>query len=124
MGKAWRITQKRFSASAFDGIGARDYGGRWNHIGTPMVYAAGSLSLATLEILVHLDETGLLLKYCHIPVEYEDSLCRSLDPKDLPADWQSDPAPNSTKDIGTHWAKNQTSVILAVPSTIIPVEVN
>jgi hypothetical protein len=33
------------------------YGGRWNPPGVPMLYATSSLSLACLEVLVHLDKT-------------------------------------------------------------------
>src|SRR2546423_8436364 len=38
-----------------DYIGAMLAGGRWNPIGTPMLYTAQHLSLACIEILVHLD---------------------------------------------------------------------
>ena len=37
--------------------GAMEAGGRWNPIGTPMLYAAQHLSLACVEILVHLDKS-------------------------------------------------------------------
>ena len=53
--RAWRIVKTRYSADAFSGEGARLYGGRWNSPGVAMVYTAGSKSLATLEVLVHLD---------------------------------------------------------------------
>ena len=42
---AFRITQNRFARAAFDGEGARLYGGRWNSPGTAMVYLASSISL-------------------------------------------------------------------------------
>ena len=60
MTRAWRIIKSRFAAEAFSGEGARLYGGRWNSPGTAMVYTAGSVSLATLELLVHLDNTSVL----------------------------------------------------------------
>jgi len=44
---AWRIVQAQHITSAYDGEGARRYGGRWNHKGVPMVYAAESLSCST-----------------------------------------------------------------------------
>ena len=55
MAQAWRIVHQDFVASAFDGEGARSTGGRWNSEGTPLVYTAGTLSLALLEIIVHLE---------------------------------------------------------------------
>lgn len=120
--KAWRIIQAHHAKSAFTGEGARRYGGRWNQRGTPMVYIAGSLSLAALEMLVHLEASEVLNTYVCIPVSFSDSLCRKLDT--LPDNWADDPAPSSTKDIGTAWGHNADSVVLAVPSVLIPEETN
>ncbi|MDQ3490548.1 MAG: RES family NAD+ phosphorylase [Acidobacteriota bacterium] len=55
----YRICKTKFVSSAFDGEGARLYPGRWNSMGTSMVYLAASLSLAILEILVHSDSSVL-----------------------------------------------------------------
>ncbi|MBC8006624.1 MAG: RES domain-containing protein, partial [Prolixibacteraceae bacterium] len=41
----------RYAGTAFSGEGARLYGGRWNRKGVPMVYTAGSQSLAMLKCL-------------------------------------------------------------------------
>ena len=49
--KAVRLVSPRYADIAFDGEGARRYGGRWNSKDTSMVYAASSL--AALEMLVH-----------------------------------------------------------------------
>jgi RES domain-containing protein len=43
--------------------GAMQAGGRWNPIGTPMLYTAQHLSLACVEILVHLDKSELPCDY-------------------------------------------------------------
>ena len=48
MPTVWRLLTARFAHSAFSGEGARLCGGRWSHKGTPMVYTAGSQSLAML----------------------------------------------------------------------------
>jgi len=53
----WRITRQLYDP--LDGEGARRVGGRWNSAGRPVVYTAGSQSLAILEALIHL-ETDLL----------------------------------------------------------------
>ena len=63
MPQAWRIVSARFQAQAFDGEGARLHGGRWNNPGARVVYCAGSVSLATLEMLVHLPGSALLPSY-------------------------------------------------------------
>src|SRR3712207_8611382 len=51
----WRITSSRYAERAFDGEGARLYGGRWNHPGTAVAYCSATLSLAVLEYFVHLE---------------------------------------------------------------------
>ena len=51
--QAFRIVKRRHAADAFNGEGARIYGGRWNRPGTPVVYAAHTRALAALESLAH-----------------------------------------------------------------------
>ena len=46
-----------------DYTGAMLAGGRWNPIGTPMLYTARHLSLACIEVLVHLDKSQLPRDY-------------------------------------------------------------
>lgn len=119
---AWRIVKAARAREAFLGDGARRFGGRWNHRGTSVAYAAGSLSLAVLEILVHLEGNRLLASYVQVPVEFDHGLCLQLDPGDLPDGWAENPAPDGTKDIGTEWVASGASVALAVPSAIVPDE--
>src|SRR6266571_1768578 len=52
---AWRIVATRFASGAFSGEAARAEGGRWNSPGVRMVYTAGTISLALLELLIHLN---------------------------------------------------------------------
>lgn len=42
----------------------------------------------------------------------------------LPSDWQDNPSPPSTADIGNQWIESQSSAVLSVPSVIIPRERN
>ena len=48
---AWRIVKAVRLPDAFTGEGARQASGRWNYPGTVMVYTAGSLALAALEVV-------------------------------------------------------------------------
>jgi RES domain-containing protein len=43
---------------------------------------------------------------------------------DLPPGWDEGEATNATRDIGTNWAKGLTTVVLSVPSVVIPRERN
>jgi RES domain-containing protein len=121
---AWRIVQTQHAERALSGEGARLYGGRWNHKGTPLVYTASSLALAALELLVHLEIAQILEAYVGIAVEFAEEQCHTLAPSRLPADWASFPAPNATREIGTQWARQGHSAVLAVPSVLVPVEMN
>ena len=87
-----------------------------------MVYTAESLSLAMLEMLVHLDESMLRLSYVFFEVEASTNLIHKLPEKDLPANWKIYPAPSSTKATGDKWAGEMSSLILEVPSTLSPIE--
>jgi RES domain-containing protein len=122
---AWRIVKVNQIDSAFNGDGERIAGGRWNKIGTPLVYTAGSLALAVLETIVHLPSIELLKKnFAHIPVRFDSKLVRSQSLADLTDDWDRLPPSDSTQAIGTEWAFKRKSVVLKVPSTVIREEFN
>ena len=120
----WRIVQSRRVRTAFDGEGARRYGGRWNHKGTPVVYIGSSMSLAALEMLVHLPAPKVLNRYVVIPVEFDDSLCGWLDLTTLPHNWRNSPSLLATRDVGTDWVNKGASAVLAIPSAVTPTEWN
>ncbi|MGH9358853.1 MAG: RES family NAD+ phosphorylase [Terriglobia bacterium] len=121
---AWRIVKRNLSRTAFNGEGARLFGGRWNSPGVAMVYTAQSPSLAALEILVHLDSPELLKRYVVIEVGMDDSLIAHVNLADLPRNWQADPSPVSLREIGDAWATEGRSVALRVPSAMVPMEHN
>jgi RES domain-containing protein len=49
-------------------------GGRWDPIGIPMLYTAEHLSLACLEVLVHLDKGQLPRDYVWSKAEISDAV--------------------------------------------------
>lgn len=124
MPTAWRIVKPYRVADAFSGEGARLFGGRWNSVGTPMVYAAESKSLAALEILVHVDAADLMDEYLCLPVQFDKRWSRSLDFGSLPDHWRNPMPPVATQAIGDAWAGEHLSVVLEVPSILIPGESN
>lgn len=119
----WRIATARSSESLFSGEGARRYGGRWNHKGIPVVYTAGSQSLALLEMLVQ--DQPLRARYLMIPADLPTELgIERIDPHQLPSSWRDHPAAEQLRDIGSSWATAVSSAVLAVPSAVIPAETN
>jgi RES domain-containing protein len=120
----WRIVPEELAGSAFDGDGARRFGGRWNSAGMPMVYAAEHLSLAALEVRVHIERTSLKMCFQCLAFEFDERLMKVLPAGSIPKDWQQEPPPASLQAVGDRWLAAMESVILAVPSVIILAEHN
>jgi RES domain-containing protein len=122
---AWRLVKAKHADTAFDGEGARRYGGRWNARGTPVVYLGGSLSLVALELFVHLTAEDARLTFAAIRVEISDGVAiRELAPEELPNNWREEPPPDSCKALSTTWAQAGETALLRVPSVIVPSEHN
>ena len=123
--RVWRLCPARRAESAFDGEGARLHGGRWNHVGVPAVYAAATISLAVLEILVHADHDLLPEALAVIAVDVPPRLVTDLGGvAALPDGWRRTPAPDELKEIGTAFLRTGRTPVLAVPSAVVPQERN
>ena len=121
----WRLTTARYGGRAFDGEGARLYGGRWNYPGTALVYCSLTLSLAALEYFVHVEPElappSLVAVAADIPAGLE---VETLEIEALPANWRAYPAPERLRDLGTGWVRSRRTAALQVPSSVIPHEMN
>jgi RES domain-containing protein len=124
MTQAWRIVKAKYADTAFDGEGARVYGGRWSSAGTRAVYVAQSLSLATLEILIHLQQTAILTDYVFFTVEFPEACLSVLSEVNLPKKWRDFPTPAANQEIGDRWIRSAASLVLRVPSAITVHEAN
>ncbi len=120
--RAWRIVQARHAGKAFDGEGARLYGGRWNPPGVAAVYTAGTKSLAMLELMVHVFVEQLSHEYVCIPVDFDAKLMKSIDRSELTPGWRTYPATTATTDVGARWVLDGASAVLEVPSVVVPEE--
>lgn len=121
---AWRITPARYRATAFSGEGAKEHGGRWGSVGTPLVYTSASLALATLELLVRIGARERLGERVCLPVTFRAAhvQVRTLD--DLPDGWDTRPYTATSQAIGDQWVKAGASLVLRVPSVVVPTEYN
>ena len=123
--RAFRLVKKKYKSDAFTGESSRRFGGRWNRKGTAAVYLSDTLSLAALEQFIYLGREGLRLSFVYFKLEIPDIVSVSnIEPRYLPKEWRREPAPNSTRDLGTKWAESGDSALLRVPSAVIPVECN
>ena len=122
---AWRLVKTKHVASAFDGEGARLFGGRWNARGTPVVYLSASLSMAALELFVHLTAADTRLHFSAIPIDIPEKLViEELSIPGLPEEWRSEPPPDACKALGSDWVEAGKTALLKVPSVIVPDEFN
>lgn len=122
--KLYRIARREHIGD-LNGEGARIHGGRWNEKGVPVVYASGSRALAALEYLVHvplvLAPHDLALCTLSLP---DDASVTRLRRSAIPDGWQTSPPPPDTMRIGTRWAREAKTLLLAVPSAAIAGETN
>ncbi len=114
---SYRVVKNKYWGSAFDGEGARLYGGRWNSKGVPVVYTSDSLALCALEILVHLPSYTLLADYVYVSLVFDSHFIANAHMID---GWDERPISKVSQGIGDHWIKEGLSAILRVPSVIMP----
>jgi RES domain-containing protein len=119
----WRITTSRYLRRAFDGEGARLYGGRWNSPGLAAVYCAAHQSLAILEMLVQ--DQPLRARYVLLPLTVPATMrIDAIEGKRLPRDWRAPTGMTATRRLGDEWLFAGRGAVLRVPSAVLPAECN
>lgn len=113
----WRVS----NYASLDGVGGLYAAGRWHPKGHPIVYCSEDPSTALLETLVHLEidaedrpETFQVLK---IQSKQPVSLDR-VDSKVLGRDWTQDF--RRTRELGDAWRNEKRTLLLEVPSVLVP----
>lgn len=107
------------------GNGAAAVGGRWNSVGRPVIYLADSLALAQLEKRVHTPmrpPRDLVAVEAIVPA----AVVGSAEGVVLPDHWDADNVDWSvgsaaSQYIGDDWLARGTSLLLRVPSVVVPV---
>ncbi|MBO9380618.1 RES domain-containing protein [Sphingomonas histidinilytica] len=125
----WRIATdtKDYEADDLSGKGAEITGGRWNTVGIPMVYTSLTRALACLETIVHLNGGGLPLNRYLVEVRIADdlwSVAETQTASSLKVGWDAEPAGRASVEYGSDWARSNRSLLLIVPSVIVPEETN
>jgi RES domain-containing protein len=78
-----------------------------------------------LEVLVHMDDEDMASNYVAIPADIPDRVeITRVRASDLPRDWRSLPRPSALADLGSRWARAGAGAVLAVPSVVIPQDLN
>ncbi len=120
--KVFRISREEYSTL----LSSSGNANRWNLKGQNILYTGSSRSLASLELIVHKGavKPALLYKVAVISIADDDYLTKQIQIKDLPANWRSFAAYSTLQNIGSDWYIGQESLVLKVPSAVIPIEYN
>jgi len=118
----YRISSCKF-INDLSGRGAAMYGGRWNSEGVYVLYTAASPSLAMLESLVHFGGR-VVGDYCQVAIDIPDHSISELKPEQLPSNWRENPPPDILKVIGNKFIAEGKTLVLKVPSVLVPDEAN
>lgn len=109
-------------ARQLTGEGAKLFGGRWNVIGCPCIYTAGSKALCALEYAANVSLEQMPEDLSFTTYEIPETNWGVFQTKELPAGWANTPASMHVKEWGTR--KLQNHLALQLPSVIIPSEFN
>lgn len=118
----FRISAEKYSSK----LSSSGSANRWNKKGEFVIYTGSSRSLSTLELVVHRSaiKPAIAYKLMVISVSDSDELVKTIKTKDLPTDWRLFKAYPELQQIGSDWYSSQESLLLRVPSAVIPYEYN
>ncbi|MGD9825259.1 RES family NAD+ phosphorylase [Desulfobacter sp.] len=114
---SYRIVKEKHAHSAFNGEGARLYGGRWNSQGVAVVYTSDSLALCCLEVFVNLPSYEFFKGFVYFKLFFDEKFVQGADLQD---GWNGRPISKVSQEIGDNWIRERNSAVLRVPSVIIP----
>jgi len=100
--------------------------GRWNMDQQYVLYTGSSRSLSTLELVVHRSsiKPSFQYKIMVISIADEAHLYHSVALDALPPNWRTIHAYAELQKIGSLWYTSKKSLVLKVPSVVIPNEYN
>jgi RES domain-containing protein len=120
----YRTVKAAFVNEPLSTEGARLFGGRWNPKGYPLLYTTSSPALALVESLVHQPRVRYekLSKLFLFTLEVPDKVTRYL-LEQLPDHW-NDESYERTQWILRDWLTEPATLVVAVPSVMIPMSNN
>ena len=117
--EVWRITAPEYADAALSGEGARLWGGgfsgRFNSPGRRVVYASGSLALATLEVLAGANDRRRLRGYLAVGATFDEEHLGVVEASALPPGWDARPYTAVSQAVGDAWISEERSLALRVP---------
>ena len=122
--RVYRISRPEYVATALLGNGAALAPGRWNSRGVRLAYTASSVSLAMLEILVHVNREDVPDGRRMLAYEIPDAALAELPPNRWPRGWDKLPYSDAVRRVGDGVVRDGLHVALRVPSAVARGEFN
>lgn len=120
--EVFKICKEEYSGR----ITASGSANRWNLCGQNVIYAGASRSLSTLELVVRRRSIVPFLNYMVmvISIADDDHLIAQVLISELGENWRTLASYSTLQQIGSKWYVTQKTLILKVPSAVIPHEYN
>lgn len=119
--EVFRVSSTKYSKE----LTASGKAARWNKDGEFVIYTGETRSLAMLENIVHKSiQTGLDYETMIISITDSEDVFSRKKISDLPSNWRDISAYSKLQDIGSKWYHSKESLVLQVPSVIVPQEFN
>lgn len=113
--RLWRIS----NYADLSGAGGLHFSARWHTKGREIIYAAEHSAGALSEFLVHTNLEDIPASFQLITIEIDDGLkIENILPHQLPLGWAENKG--ITRTIGNNWLNGNSSLLLRVPSVIVP----
>lgn len=113
--RVWRISN-HLDLSGRGGVLSQ---GRWNKVGTPVVYCSDHPATTLLEMLVRVERSDTPARFRLLTIDLpDDSAKLQLDGDQLPADWRTDI--DFTRSLGDELLKRAEHLFMLVPCALVP----
>lgn len=120
--EVFRISTNKYAQS----LSASGVSTRWNRDGEFVLYTASTRSLATLELMVHMNAIRPVSNYKVMVISIQDNenIIKQLHRRSLPKNWRDFNTYSKLQSIGSDWYRSIDSLVLKIPSAIITNEYN
>lgn len=119
--EVFKICSEKYSHS----LNASGASNRWNKKEEFVIYTGSSRSLSTLETVFHRAAINISRPYKILTIAIKDNtFIKEILIQDLPNNWMTIEAYIELQEIGSKWYNSVESLVLKVPSSIIPQEYN
>lgn len=113
--RLWHIS----NYADLSGLGGLRFPARWHNRGRPIIYTAEHPAGALTEFLVHIDHEDMPDNFRILTIDVPDAILPDTVPADLlRPGWTADT--RLTRELGDAWLRRGASLLLRVPSVLVP----